>query len=385
MHIAEATGGGAGRHLRYVICGLRNAGLAADAILSPRRGDPDFPALCETLRAAGATVHLLPMGRLPGLADPAALFRLRRLLRDLRPDLIHTHCAKAGLLGRLAAAPLRPHTRLLHTPHSFFFEGLRNPLLARAGIRLERWLGAVTDRLVCIADAERAVALRHRLVPESAITVIPNGLPATFADRLLPRARARRALSLADDLTAVAIPARLVAKKGHDTALAAVARLPESVRRRICLLVIGDGPLENRLRRRARTLGVDPHLRFIGFLPEAARTLRAFDASLLLSRYEGLPYQILEALAAGIPMIASDIPGNRPPAPDPPVHSIPADSPEAAARMLTRVVEDPSLQTDAASRGPAWVARHFALDTQIAGLIRCYRQLASTAAAAPPS
>jgi glycosyltransferase involved in cell wall biosynthesis len=367
LHIMEASGGGTARYLRGVVPELVQRGNRVDLILSPRRADPDFEDDAALYRELDCTVTLVDMHRGPHPSDIRAYRAIRRQL-DLRtPQIIHTHCAKAGLLGRRAAAAVGVPS--VHTPHSFFFQGLSGAAAA-TGRELERYLGRMTARLLCVSDAEAEIAREHNLIDPERVAVAANGLPADFAQTLLPRPEARQFFSLGDDDIAIAFFARMVEKKAHATALQAIAKLPDRVRSNVRLLLAGRGPLEEELRQTAERLQIGDSVVFTGYVPDASRYLSAADLAILPSRYEGLAYQLLEELAAGVQMIASTSTGNQPK--NAPIVGVPADDGDALAQAITSLVGNASQRRELAEQGRAYMQTHCRLADQVDRIVQVY-------------
>lgn len=373
LHIAqvmEATAGGSRKHLRLVVQALCERGHAVDLYLSAELADPDFDRDLELYRELGCFIEVLPMAKYPGWGDWQVYRRLCRSLAQRRPQVVHTHCAKAGLLGRLAARKAVPQARLVHTPHSFFFEGLRRPIRRRVGVAMERWLGARTDGLFCIAEAERRTALAENLIPDTQITVGRNGLPEGFSNGLLDRSDARAELGLADGCIAIGMCARLVEKKRHIVLLMALSKLPAELPVTACLF--GEGPMEPILRRAIARLDLADRVKLLGYRPDAERYLPGMDVAVLPSLYEGLPYQLLEALGAGLPLIASAIPGHRFDEPDNPIRYVQPDDVDGLASSLRELAADEALRRHLGAQGPGWVRRHFSQRAQVDALLDFY-------------
>lgn len=377
VHLLEASGGGAMKHLAIIAEGLCRVGVKVDVILSPLRGDPDFDLICRQLQDCGCTLTLLPMHRLPGPGDFSVIKKLRQTLRNRQPDILHTHCARAGMLGRLAALKLS-ELAVVHTPHSFFFEGLPRALQF-AGILLERGLGRRTDLLACVSEAEAELAQSVKIQPRNGYCLAPNGIPAEFTASLLPRAAARQQLGVTepDDPTTLVIGffARLARKKGHAFLFRVLAELRTEERRRIRLILAGDGPEKDRLQQLAQKMNLLDCVSFCGFIPRAETCLNAVDLAVLPSSYEGLAYQLLEALAAGVPVIAADVPGNHPHLPDNPIRYAPPNQSAPWVQHLREILQQPDSLDARRKAGPPWIQQNFTAERQIRLLLKAYNAL----------
>ena len=307
VEVLEATTGGTRRHLHDVVTHLDPDRYRPMVVASTRR-DEAFQTDVADLEARGIPVFRLDMVRpISPCKDAWHLFKLWRLLRHLRPDVVHTHSAKAGVLGRLAAW-LNGVPVIIHTPHHFPFEmDVSNPRKA-VYLWLERLVARITDRLVCVCEAERAVALTNRVARPEQLVVIENGikLPAELPDP--QRRELRRQLGVEEGELAVGIVARLSPQKGHACLLRALARLTDKSTR-IKLIAVGDGELAAELVGLAARLGVDPQVQMVGHRDAPQDLYPAFDIVAIPSLWEALPYVLLDALAAGRPVVATDVGG----------------------------------------------------------------------------
>jgi glycosyltransferase involved in cell wall biosynthesis len=260
-----------------------------------------------------AVVRLEGMSReISPLDDLRTLWSLWRLFRRERPDVVHTHTAKAGTLGRLAAilagVPVRVHTFHGHVLGGDYF----SPRRTRLFLEVERQLARATSRLVVLTRRQaRQMAEELAVAPAGKFAVVPLGLELErFArvDRGATRERLRRALDLDASAPAVGIVGRVVPIKNHELFLEAVAalrvRLPAATG-----VVIGAGEREASLKALAASLGLEEAVRWLGWRRDLPELYGALDAVALTSHDEGTPVALLEALAAGTPVVARDVGG----------------------------------------------------------------------------
>ncbi len=248
--------------------------------------------------------------RIPGLGravklldDVRALRRLVREIREFRPHVVHTHTAKAGLLGRFAVklARLRPRPAVVHTFHGHLLSGYFGKTTTRAVVTIERVLARRTDRLVAVGIRVRDELLAARIGRAEQYVVVPPGIalapPPTQAD-------ARAMLDVPADSLVVAFVGRLTRVKRPDrliaTAERVVARVPGAV-----LLVAGDGDLLDATRDQAQPLG--DAVRFLGIRSDVEAVLAAADVVLLTSDNEGMPVSLIEAAMAGRPSVTTAV------------------------------------------------------------------------------
>jgi glycosyltransferase involved in cell wall biosynthesis len=355
LQILEACGGGTRKHVRYLCEGLRAAGDEVDLVYSPHRADADFDADLLAYKALGVQTHMISMQRGPAWSDRQALCELRSLIRLRSPQLVHAHCTKAGLLARLAGCGVRT----VYTPHAFFFQAWSG-WKRQVGMTYERVLGRRTDRLLAISASERDLAAQ--LLPESKICEVRNGIPALELD---DREALRARLGLSGIVIGMA--ARLAPQKGHRYLLQAMTELPD-----VTLMLWGDGPLREELEQLACELRIADRVRFLGHQPQAERQLSALDIAVLPSLYEGLSYQLLESLGAGLPLIASDVPGNRLAEPENPIVYVPLRSSQPLAKAIQELAADPNRRHQLGAAGQDLVRTRYSLEQQLAAIREAY-------------
>ncbi|MGP8001518.1 MAG: glycosyltransferase family 4 protein [Streptosporangiaceae bacterium] len=266
--------------------------------------------LLDEARAGGLEVIIEPSLRAPIApgSDVRALARLTTLLRRRDFDVVHTHCAKAGVLGRLAAHRAGV-PRLVHTYHGFPFHEFQGPARRRGYIQIERRLGRITDVALCVGTGVAVEAVRQRLVaPERVHTIGVVAEGADQAARCPPpavagRRRARAELGLPADATVVGAVGRLTYQKAPDDFVAALRALG---RPGVTGVWVGDGELAAQIAAQAASLPGNQVL-LAGQRSNVPDLLPAFDVFALPSRYEGLPTAVVEAMVCGIPVVATAV------------------------------------------------------------------------------
>jgi glycosyltransferase involved in cell wall biosynthesis len=284
--------------------------------------------------------------------DARALATLARALDGF--DLVHAHAAKAGVIGRLAARARG--LPAVYTPHCFPFVGEVSTARKRFSVVVERALAPLTAALICVCEDERQVAIAHRVRPQR-LAVVHNGSPPCEAPA---PARGERPPT-------VGAVAALRRQKRIDVLLAAAPRILDAG---AVVKVIGDGPEAPALRAQA-----DPRVIFEPFTPPSARHLRELDVYVLPSSWEAFPIGVLEAMACGVPQVATDVGGTREALT--PVLVAPND-PDALADAILALLADDERRAELAARSRAVHAERFTVERMVAGTAAVYDQVLST-------
>lgn len=299
--------GGPAVHVILLSAGLRDLGYDTRLVVgreSAREGNlldlaREKNVECEQLGALGREIR--------PFSDLAALWSLFRIVRRFRPHVVHTHTAKAGLLGRLAArlggAPV-----VVHTFHGHVLSGYFGRLRTRAFTALESLLARFTDVLVTVADDVRAELLARGVGRPERIRVVPLGLELGALAGPLPRGHLRAAGGFADGAFVVGIVGRLVPIKDVPTFLRAAALLRRDVPA-ARFAVVGDGEERAALERLAGELGLLGHVHFFGWRRDLPAVYGDLDLVVNASKNEGTPVALIEALAAGRPVVATAVGG----------------------------------------------------------------------------
>lgn len=309
VHVLEATVGGTRRHVLDLCFGLPAERFEQHLICSLRT--PAFQADIEGLRARGVRVTVLPMRReISPPADLGALWALSELLRRDRPDILHGHSAKGGFLARLAARQVQPRPATVYNPHAFPFQMTVGSVRRWVYLELERWAGRHTDRLVAVGPSQLALALEHRVVPPERAVLIRNGVRPTDLVTGVEREAVRAELDLPPESPVFGTVAALVPQKDVASLVRAAAILKRQLRD-ACIVIVGDGAQRKVLQQLAARLGCADSIRFLGHRQDVPRLLTGLDVFVLSSLWEGLPYALLEAGLASLPVVATDIAGCR--------------------------------------------------------------------------
>jgi glycosyltransferase involved in cell wall biosynthesis len=292
------------------MAGAGGVALRGALALDPERYEIAFVTgeaddeLAGKARAAGHEVVLLPRLRseIAPLDDRRALADLQACLKGF--DVVHTHSSKAGAIGRQAAHRLQIG-RIVHTFHGFPFHQFQSWPRRSAYIQIERSVGRYTDVFLAVGSAVAAEAITRRIAPPERVRTIGVGLAkALNAPGPLDRAEARRMLGVPPGMQVVGTVGRLAFQKAPEDFVRALAGLRRSD---VFGVWIGDGPLRAKIERMAQKLGMSDRMLFTGNRRDVEALLPGMDVFAMASRYEGLPCAIVEAMSAGLPVVATAV------------------------------------------------------------------------------
>ena len=346
-----------------------------ETLLVAGRPGPGEGSFEQLARRYGARLELLPSlsPEIDPAADARSLRALARIVRSFGPHIVHTHTAKAGALGRTAtllAAP-RPRPLIVHTYHGHVLEGYFGPAVTAGYRAIERGLGRFSDRLVGVSQATVDDLVRLRVAAPERFTIVPLGLEL------------ERFLSLGppperSDGDVVALYAgRLVPIKRVDVLLRAVARA-RAGGARVRLVVLGDGELRPELEALARELGIDAHVSFLGYRDDVVPHLAEADMAVLSSANEGTPVALIEAAAAGRPLVGTRVGGVADVVTPGTGVLVESGDVEGLGAALAELAADAALRLDIGSRAREHVRASYGSARLLADVDRLYRELLAT-------
>jgi glycosyltransferase involved in cell wall biosynthesis len=305
--LSEHFSGGVYRSL--LVCGR----------VSPREGDMSYLASAKGIQP----VLLSELGRdISPVHDLFSLKKLAELIRVFKPHIIHSHTAKAGTLGRLAGL-LRnmrlsgpDKIRLVHTFHGHVFHSYFGGVKTRAFIQIERRLASFTDRIVVVSPLQKEdICGRYRIAGPEKVRTIPLGFDLSgfrYPEKGRDAFRRRYFPTISEEVTLVGIIGRLTAVKNHRMFLETAKLLKDEGKGRLFkFLIVGDGELKPPLMRLASELGLEGSVSFSGWQKDMSAVYNGLDVVALTSLNEGTPVTLIEAMAAGKPVVATDVGGVR--------------------------------------------------------------------------
>jgi glycosyltransferase involved in cell wall biosynthesis len=379
--IARLNMGGPALHVAYLTEGLTKRGYDTTLVAGSLARGEDSMAFVADARGV-EVVRIDELGReIAPLRDLMATIRLARLIRKERPQILHTHTAKAGTVGRVAArlAGSRKPPIVVHTFHGHVLRGYFGPVRTLLFRLLERWLAAGTTALIAVSPQVRDDLVSLGVAPRERFVVIRLGIE--LDERVAPeengRGESRRYLGIPGDRFAVGWIGRMTAVKRTDDVLIAFKSLRDSgVDAVLCM--VGDGPDRIPLEQRAHELGVARDTVFLGYQEDVAPFYAAFDVLVLPSGNEGTPVTVIEALAAERPVVATRVGG----VPDVVRDGedgflVEAGATEDLADRLGRLARDPALRARMGKKGRERVLPRYAVKRLVDDVDELYRALLS--------
>lgn len=412
--IARLNVGGPARHVTWLTAGLQQPGYESVLVVGsvpPGEDDMSYFARAHDIEP----LVISELSREVSIRDLVAVWKLYRLLVRLGPDVVHTHTAKAGTVGRVAGLLYRWLTPtvlagrprrccFVHTYHGHVFHSYYGPLKTRVFLTVEKLLARVaTNRIVVVSPQQRReIHERFGVGQADQFAVVPLGLDLSiFADQSTRRNETRRALGANDADVLIGIVGRLTEIKNHKLFLQAVALYKESYARtgtgRVRFLVIGDGHLRGFLEREAHALRLDEEVTFLGTRDDPENFYPALDVVALSSLNEGTPLTLIEAMANGRAVVATAVGGvvdllgdlisitgaaaspatNRCDAYTVRERGVlvqPNDA-DSFCRGLALVAHDEKLRSEMGERGRLFVERHHSRERLVANVANIYHEL----------
>jgi len=326
--------------------------------------------LIDELEALG--VPVIPIRHLVRYPHPFldlfALFALWRMMRTVRPTVVHAHSTKAGMLARIAAR-LAGVPVVLFTAHGWSFTAGRSRWKRALLAASERLLARMTTRIICVSQHDRDLALQYRVAPTEKLVVIHNGLdPAGFIGY---RVNEDMTASVGTIEPVVTFVGRLRAPKDPFTLIRAFSKLG-------CgrLVIVGDGPQRRKLHELVDELNVAKRVELIGERSDVPDLLATSDIFVLTSNWEGLPLTIIEAMMTGLPVVATSV-GGVPELVEDGVTGflVPREDSEALAEVFQKLLKDPELRRRMGQAGREKAARDFTLERMLYATKKMYEEV----------
>ena len=370
LQILEATVGGTRKHLVSLLQEIdRDQFDIHVAAPKVRYGDVKDTGFTNAVQSLNIPIHFIDMRRgINPWGDLMALLNLYVLIRKEKYDLVHAHSSKAGFIGRIAATLNGVPT--IYTPNGFYFLDTKSTIKQLIFLWLEKFAGLFTNKLIAVSDSEKKTVIENGIVPSNRVTVIPNAIdPEPFEFNLAGRQRVRAELGFTEETLIVGTVSRYIPQKDPLT-LVQTAKLVLDVLPEIRFVWCGEGEMREETEALAKKLGIHSAFHFLGFRSDVKDIMNTFDVFLLSSIFEGLPYTLLEAMALGLPLVATDVVGSR----DVIVNGengllVPPKSPQKLADALSDLLQNPQKRQYMGSNGRQLLLQKYnlkkaVLDTQ---------------------
>ncbi len=278
----------------------------------PEKGETDSLHILEDL---GLKPIILPeLKRNPNLIDDIKAYRaLRKMIREHRPDIVHTHAAKAGALGRLAAIHEKVPV-IVHTFHGHVFNGYFSPLITKVFIRIEKWLAKKSTAIVAISEEQKNDLTEiYKISDKEKVKIIQLGfdLQKFRENREEKRKSTREKYKLDDATLAIAIVGRLAPIKNHEMFLKVLEKVQSETNKKIHAFIVGDGLEREKLKDLASKIpqSDDMKIFFTSWIHDIATFNMGMDIMCLTSKNEGTPVSLIEAQACGLPIVSTNVGG----------------------------------------------------------------------------
>ena len=307
LHVVGSSRFGGGAQIIFPLAAhARSEGWRVDILVT----DPVFQ---QMIRDSGTGVGIVDLDvihrEIRPLWDVRGLFRLARYLREHPYTVVHTHTSKAGLVGRVAAK-LAGVPVVVHTVHGFAFHEASSRAARMFYSAIERAAAHFCDVLVTVSKFHREWALSLGIGAPEKVVAIPNGLPPDRIQATKTREEMRRELGIAADETVLFSAGRLAPQKGFEYLMRSVVQLRSALPHPFRVVIAGEGELGEPLKSLCAQLGIEPYVQFLGFRQDIGNLLAAADIVVLPSLWEGLSIALLEAMAAGKPIVTTRIGSN---------------------------------------------------------------------------
>ncbi len=376
--IARLNMGGPAIHVSNLAAGLETRGYHTTLVAgSLARGEDSMAFLAERL---GVSVVSVPeiQREISALHDARSAFRLAEIMRETRPQILHTHTAKAGAIARAAsllAGDARPSV-VVHTFHGHVLRGYFGPLRTAVFRHVERMLAHASDALVAVSPEVRDDLVELGVAPAEKFVVVRLGIPlAERLDHEPEKLDFRKLYGIPPDAFVVGWVGRMTGVKDTGSVLRTLAALrARGVEAVVCM--VGDGPDREHLEQLAHELGIARVCYFAGYQPDVGSFYRLFDAFLLPSVNEGTPVSAIEALATSTPVVANRVGG----VPDVVRDAVDgflveAGDVEGAAERLELLARDPALRAQLGNSGRERVRARYSVARLVDDVDRLYRAL----------
>lgn len=291
-YITRSDWGGAQAHLLDLVSELSKKEIRCEVVIGEKG------LLYERLKELGIKVHHLETlaHAINPISDIKAIIGLKRIIKQVNPDIVHLHSTKAGWIGRIAARIAKE--KIIFTAHGWCFtEGVAERR-RKFGIMIEKALSKITDKVICVSKYDEALALREKVIKPEQVVTIYNGVRASEMKEVLK-------LDENDSIIKIVMVARFAAPKDQETLIRAMSFLDQDVH--VYFIGAGDTIASAKLLTKEKNL--EKRVHFLGDKDHVVNYLKDANVFVLSSNYEGFPISIIEAMSVGLPIVASNVGG----------------------------------------------------------------------------
>ncbi|MEM9946301.1 MAG: glycosyltransferase [Cyanobacteria bacterium P01_D01_bin.36] len=329
---------------------------------------PESPVLSPMIEQLNPNIRLfaVPPGYLGSLSN---LLRLIKVLRKIRPDIVH--CNDPGVLAMLSSnlSGILHRVVTFHTPSQVF----RYRFHAKV---LQRWAMKLAWNFIVLSKSNQLVLAHRYAISDDKTHVVEHGLDSKKFDIPDTREQLRQQLGIRSECVLLGCVARLSAQKNHALLLDSYSMLSDELRARSHLLLVGEGELREELEAQVKRLGLQKHVTFSGYRKDIPQLLQAMDIFLLSSDFEGLPFAMLEAMAMGLPTVATAVPGNK----DALIHRktgslVPPNQASAFKQAIADLIENPNQRQQMGAAARERFLAHYTQDRMIDDVGKLYTKL----------
>ena len=297
VHVAECAGG-VDRYLRMLLTYMNRERFEQTLVCSDDYREEDYRGLTDRF------IHVRMQNALSLTADGRAVTEVRKVIRELAPDIVYCHSSKAGGIGRLACVGL--HVTVVYNPHGWAFNMQGSRAKRTAYLVIEKALAAVTDRFIVISNSEKISAIRHRVAPERKIKVIFNGVDIRQMKAEGSNGVSRASLGIPDDAYVTGMVGRISRQKAPDTFVDMAERVAALIPN-AHFIIVGDGEQRGLIEREIAQRGLSGRVTITGWVDDATPYIRLFDQAVLLSRWEGFGLVLAEYMVERKPIVATEV------------------------------------------------------------------------------
>jgi len=303
LYILEATIGGTQKHVFDIAKKINKSEYQIDIIASTFRNKH----FIEESKGIFNNAYNLPIKRSASISDISNIWKIRNIIKQNKYDIVHCHSTKAGFVGRIAAF-LSRHQNIVYSPHGFMFCDTRIKFKRQLYLKLEKFLGYLTKKIVAVSGSERNLAIVNNIVPDTKIITINNSIDPlddngiSYAHRISKKFNDKNSEIILGSVT------RLQYAKDPITMIRSFKIINERIPN-TKLIMVGDGPLESECIKLVNELNLQTKIQLAGFQKDSKSFYKMFDIFILSSHYEGMPYALLEAMSMGIPAVGTNVSG----------------------------------------------------------------------------